>query len=437
MRYPSPEDYLKAVQRRESFTTDELRRAELVPHPLYGIPMPAAGTSAVVFKAVVDGEPQALRFFTREDRWSADRYDALHEHFATTDLAGVVAMPSWVHDGITVNGRTWPVVRMQWVDGHPLNKHVDDLVQAHDSRGLGALADAWLDLVVRLQRSEFAHGDLQHGNVLVDDRGAMRLVDFDCSWIARFSGWPAPSETGHRNYQPETRPWGRWMDTFSGLVIYTSLLALSKNPTPWHVLNNGENLLFCREDFRPPFDTAAWEHLSSIGDRQLDQLAGRITECCAPGWVAAGSLGDLVPAKTLQWWERTRSGAAPQPIAPTPAVAVPPMRPVETVPRQPVGRTPVGRAPVGRTPAGRAPVGRAPVGRTPVGRTPGANWWQEESRRPQRRMPVGWIVAAALVLGVIAGGLYAGIDDDAAAAVGLIVAVVTAVVGFIGFTVRK
>ena len=321
MRYPSPEDYLKAVQRRESFTTDELRRYELVPHPLYGIPMPAAGTSAVVFKAVVDGEPQALRFFTREDRWSADRYDALHEHFAARDLAEVVAMPTWVHEGITVNGSTWPVVRMQWVEGHPMNKHVDELVRRGDGRGLGALAEAWLELVDRLQRAEFAHGDLQHGNVLVDDRGAMRLVDFDCSWIARFSGWPAPSETGHRNYQPETRPWGQWMDTFSGLVIYTSLLALSKDPNPWHALYNEENLLFRREDFRPPFDSGAWEHLSGIGDRQLDQLAARITECCVPGWVATGALADLVAPPALQWWERTQVGAARPAV---PAMAAPP-----------------------------------------------------------------------------------------------------------------
>jgi len=404
MRYPSPEDYLKAVQRRESFTTDELRRCELVPHPLYGIPMPAAGTSAVVFKAVVDGEPQALRFFTREDRWSADRYDALHEHFAARDLAAVVAMPTWVHDGITVNGSTWPVVRMQWVEGHPLNKHVDELVRRGDGRALGTLADAWLELVGRLQRAEFAHGDLQHGNVLVDDRGAMRLVDFDCSWIARFSGWPAPSETGHRNYQPETRPWGRWMDTFSGLVIYTSLLALSKNPNPWHVLNTGENLIFSREDFRPPFDTAAWAHLSGIGDRQLDQLAARITECCVPGWVAAGGLTELVAPPVLQWWELTQVGAA-RPVVP--AVAAPAAPP-------PAART-------------------RPV--APVPRQPGANWWQES--RPPRRVPVGWIVVTALVLGVVAGGLYTGIDDDYAAAVGLVVAVVTAIAGFIGAAVRR
>lgn len=401
---------MKAVQRPESFTTGELRRCELVPHPLYGIPMPAAGTSAVVFKALIDGEPQALRFFTREDRWSADRYDALQEHFAARGLVDVVAMPSWVHDGITVNGSTWPVVRMQWVDGHPLNKYVDDLVSRGDGRGLRALADAWLELVGRLQRAEFAHGDLQHGNVLVDDRGAMRLVDFDCSWIARFSGWPAPSETGHRNYQPENRPWGRWMDTFSGLVIYTSLLALSKNPTSWHVLNTGENLLFRREDFRPPFNTGAWVHLSGIGDQRLDQLAVRITECCVPNWVATGALADLVAPPALQWWERTQVGAA-RPAAPAVPAAV---------------------APAAPPPAAPAPVARPAA---PAPRQPGANWWQES--RPPRRIGVGRVIAAALVLGVITFAVVADADEGVGVAVGLVVAVVTLLVGLVVRAARR
>ena len=398
MRYPSPEDYLKAVQRHESFTTDDLRRCALVPHPLYGIPMPAAGTSAVVFKAVVDGEPQALRFFTREDRWSSDRYDALRAHFTTHGLADVVAMPAWVDDGITVNGSTWPVVRMQWVDGHPLNKHVDDLVRRGDGHALGALADAWLDLVGRLQRAEFAHGDLQHGNVLVDDRGAMRLVDFDGSWIARFSGWPAPRETGHRNYQPEHRPWGQWMDTFSGLVIYTSLFALSKDPNPWHRLNTGENLLFRREDFRPPFEGGVWAHLADIGDRRLDHLATRITQCCAPGWAAAGDLAGLLTMPALPWWERTQPATA-RPAVPAMAAQAPAVRP----------------------PATRPPA--APVRRRD------ADWWQ--ATPPQRRRrPVGWIVAIAVALGLITGALIAEVDEDAAGIVGVAVTVITAILGF-------
>ncbi len=329
-------------------------------------------------------------------------------------------MPRWVHDGIRVNGQTWPVVRMQWVEGHTLNKHVDGLVADLDTRSLGALAEEWLELVVRLQRAEFAHGDLQHGNVLVATGGEMRLVDFDCSWITRFSGWPPPSETGHRNYQPETRPWGRWMDTFSALVIYTSLLALSKNPTPWHVLNTGENLLFRREDFRPPFDSATWKHLSGLGDRQVDQLARRLIECCVPGWTASASLGDLITPRAMPWWEQTQlatagMGAPAAPPQPAPAGPPPPTDP------QPVQYGAPPQAP----------------------RKPGANWWQDQPVRAASRGPAeqntrtGRAMLAALGVGVLVTLLVLAVSGGVIG--GALVAgfLVTIVAGLVGVAVAR
>ena len=78
-----------------------------------------------------------------------------------------------VDDAIRVNGRTWPVVRTQWANGRTLNQYVDHLVEQLDTKALGNLAGVWRELVARLQSAEFAHGDLQHGNVLIDDRGAL------------------------------------------------------------------------------------------------------------------------------------------------------------------------------------------------------------------------------------------------------------------------
>ena len=415
MRYPNPEDYVKAVQHRESFTTDELRRMELVLHPLYQIPMPAAGTSAVVFKAVADGQAHALRFFTRDDTWSGERYGALQEHFTARDIVSSVAMSAWVNDGIRVNGQTWPVLRMQWVNGHTLNKYVDDLIVRHDLRALGSLAAAWLELVVRIQRAEFAHGDLQHGNVLVDDRGAIRLVDFDCSWIASFAGQTAPSESGHRNYQLETRPWGRWMDTFSGLVIYLSLLALSKNPNPWHALNTGENLLFRQDDFRPPFTTPTWAHLSSIRDRELDQLADRLKECCTPGWVAQGGLDEILAPRAIPWWERTQvaaaasTGAGAQASAPSGAPPLPP-----PVPEQ--------------WPSHQQPTAR------PAGQ-PTNDWWKNTPGQGPRRgsRKAGRVVAVGLGLGFVVAFLSAMVIAAAGGpgATGLIMGPIVAAVAII------
>ncbi|MGW4112966.1 hypothetical protein ACWEFJ_19010 [Actinosynnema sp. NPDC004786] len=343
-RYPTPEEYVKAVQRPDCFVAAELRGLELVVHPRYGVPMPAAGTSAVVFKAVADGQAQALRFFTREDVSSGERYGALHEFFTASGLADAVALPRWVDGGIRVNGREWPVVRMQWVEGHTLNRHVEALVARGDTASLAALAVSWRDLVTRLQRAGFAHGDLQHGNVLVDGGGGLRLVDFDCSWIPRFAGTPPPGETGHRNYQPAHRPWGRWMDTFPGLVIYLSLLALARDPSGWSAFHTGENLLLDQEDYRPPFATPVWAHLAALRDPLVDDVARRLQWCCAPGWVAGTGMAELLAPRVTPWWERTPAPAAPVPV-PRPPVATPavPVRPRQgdwwaAVEPQPAGR---------------------------------------------------------------------------------------------------
>ena len=103
---------------------------------------------------------------------------------------------------------------------------MDFLVSGSNTAALTTLAGRWRELVALLQRSEFAHGDLQHGNVMVDQEGRLRLVDFDGVWIPQLSGQSPPSEFGHPNYQhPLHHHWDRWLDTFSALVIYLSLIA--------------------------------------------------------------------------------------------------------------------------------------------------------------------------------------------------------------------
>src|SRR5947209_2352710 len=102
MQYPSEIDYVKAVQHRASFTSEVLRRAEFARHPVLQVPISTTGTTAVVFKAIVDGDEEAIRFFTRAAS-SRDRYDALREHFTRSDLTECIAMPQWQDSGIRVN----------------------------------------------------------------------------------------------------------------------------------------------------------------------------------------------------------------------------------------------------------------------------------------------------------------------------------------------
>jgi hypothetical protein len=433
IEYPNADDYVKAVQDpKRNFTSGELKTAHFPAHPLLGIPMPASGSSAVVFKAVVGGEEQALRFFTRCDVSSRERYDVLNQYFETRGIADCVATSRWFDDAIVIKGRTWPLIRMQWVNGRTLDQYIDGLVKDDNADGIAALVTAWRNLLARMQLAEFAHGDLQHGNVLIDVNGGLRLVDFDCSWIVPFTGKSPPSESGHRNYQRPGWQWGQWMDTFPGLVIYTSLLALSKNTGLWEALNDGENLIFRLEDFNPPYQTDVWKHLSNVDDRELDSVANRLKECCAPSWSPNGALETLLRP---QWWEKIPRVQSPATSASHPSQwqlkpnAPAPVPPSQS-PRRPLKQPPPPKPPAQPLPAPKKidaprispsiPVPRPASGApswpyapsTPIhpGRPAQGNWRGPPSGTPRGNLPTpssqptrkryGWAIALLMVVAI-------------------------------------
>ena len=125
--YPAAGDYYKAVQApARVFTVPKLQAAEFVWDSLG--PTLARGSSAVVFQASVEGRPQALRCYIRNDASSRDRYSALDAYLAAHDLSPYVSGTTWLDGAIQVNRATWPVLTMDWIDGRTLNEYVDFLV---------------------------------------------------------------------------------------------------------------------------------------------------------------------------------------------------------------------------------------------------------------------------------------------------------------------
>ena len=409
--FPAAGDYYKAVQApARVFTVPELQSAQFVWDALG--PTLARGSSAVVFQATVAGSPRAVRCYIRNDASSRDRYSALSAYLASHDLSPYVSGTTWLDSAIRVKGETWPVLQMGWIDGRTLNEYVDFLVAGGNIAALATLAARWREMIALLQESDFAHGDLQHGNVLVDQDGQLRLVDFDGVWIPQLAGAAPPTEYGHPNYQrPGLHQWGRWLDTFSALVIYLSLVALSKDPALWLALYNSKNLLFQKNDFFAPFDNEVWKQLAALHDPEVDGLARRLQQCCDPNWVSNQTLEQLLapqaapaaagqaaapvaaPAKPsqippeLRWWEKTTatpvssatpdtpgsaaasSGApppaAPPSAAPGPTVIIPSsVAAAASLPAPPPLSAPLGQAGTGPTPQLRQTV--APAGVT---------WW--------------------------------------------------------------
>lgn len=439
-QYPDIRAYHAAVQRSSTaFTLPALREARFAQDD-WG-PVLASGRSAVVFQATLkDGATRAVRFYTRQEASSRERYAQLAGYVADNQLTAHVADVIWHEEGIELGNRRWPVLEMDWIEGRILDEYVAYLVETSQTSALGTLADRWRELVRTLQAADFAHGDLQHANVIVDDHGQLRLVDLDGAWIPLFSTLSPPAEIGHENYQHPDRTaatgWGPLGDTFSALVIYLSLVALWKEPGLWMALYKGDNLIFEQPDFRAPFETDAWKQIARIEDPTVQALAQRLQEFCAPGWVPTARLDGLLPARVQPWWEKVGPQAeVPGGRAPV-ARSIPIVPPDETLPEPP----PLERQ--ARSIPDEVTVTRPGPAQGSQGAS--ANWWQQtgakpvvpekgEVRKADRNPGTLVLAAASLLLSVIL--LASGAANNASSAIGfgivtLILGVVLLIAGF-------
>ncbi|MGW8847725.1 hypothetical protein ACWGNE_08080 [Streptomyces xiamenensis] len=284
-RFPSGAKYVEALQNPTlCFRESELRACSVERDPVLG-PKPISGNFSSVFSVTTtSGRRYALKCFTQNVAAQGFRYDAISAHLA--GLGSASNAPPWVMsfqyqpDGIMVEGTWFPLLKMEWVKGRTLIRWIDDHY-AMPGR-TASLAEDFASLVADLAAARIAHGDLQHGNLLVADDGTFRLVDYDGMFVPALGAQRA-TEKGHRNYQSPQRAdsdFGPHLDRFSAWIIYFSLIAVSVDPALWSRLHdpNGEFLLLTEEDFRSPATSFRFRVLLDHPDHRLRALATQVGE---------------------------------------------------------------------------------------------------------------------------------------------------------------
>jgi hypothetical protein len=275
MPWPTPQEYNEAIQHPGlCFEDVELRSGMPDLTPL-GLPRPITGNFASVYRVRASGD-WAVRCFFREFADSGERYAAISAHLAAARLPHMVGF-EYLQRGIRVGGTWFPVLKMQWVEGALLGDFVAQ--HRHDAAVIRDLANRWLEMLNRLEGRSIAHGDLQHGNVLVVG-GTLRLVDYDGMYVPALGG-RISHELGHPNYQHPLRTgihFGAGLDRFSGWIIYLSLLALQRSPDLWDDLSAGDEcLLFRRFDFEAPDRSATIARLrAESGLRPIAEQVERL-----------------------------------------------------------------------------------------------------------------------------------------------------------------
>ncbi|MGA2387659.1 MAG: hypothetical protein ABSF97_01785 [Candidatus Sulfotelmatobacter sp.] len=266
-----------------------------------GLPKARSGNFATVYKFDCGGKKWAVRCFNRQAQDQQERYAAINAYLRQVALPYTVDF-TYFSKGIRVGAQWYPIVKMEWADGLQLDKWVEK--NLHNSAALTSFLRAFVSMLSALQKASIAHGDLQHGNILVID-SAPKLVDYDGMYVPALSG-RLSSEVGQPNYQNPRRSahdFGPYLDNFSGWVIVLSLLALIVDPKLWQTFKGGDDcLLFRKRDFEVPNQSALLKALDGEPNQDLHQLVAlfrTVMACSSQSMPAIVGTFSLPPVPVL------------------------------------------------------------------------------------------------------------------------------------------
>lgn len=276
MLLPRGDEYNVAVQNpRISFNDADLKSSTVETTPL-GLPKPYSGGFTITYKLSNSQKGWAVRCFHRDISDLQRRYQAIGT-FLSKNNSKYFVEAKYLSDGIKVNGKAYPIIKMQWLEGEPLNIYLSK--NYTQKTKVEKLLSDFVNLINELERYGIAHGDLQHGNIIVKN-DSLYLIDYDGMYFPELASLKT-NEIGHINYQHPKRSashYDQHIDRFSALVIYIGLKAISINPLLWKKYDNSENILFKSQDFADLHNSSLISDLSA--NSEIKPLIERLIGCC-------------------------------------------------------------------------------------------------------------------------------------------------------------
>ena len=325
--FPTSGAYVDALQDTQRCFPDPELVGCTIRTDKFGLPRPISGNFASVFTAdTTSGRRLAVKCFTRDVPDQQARFREIEAALRDVPARWKVEF-RYVESGVLVRGRPYPVLVMEWIEARQLISWIEDRLRLGDRAALGRLAGSFGELVAGLEAAGIAHGDLQHGNLLVTPRGELKLIDYDGMYVPALRDRPA-MELGQPNYQHPRRAagdYGPWLDRFSARVIHLSLAALATDPALWHRLHKpgGEYLLLQKYDLE---DLATSQNLASLASvsealrvqaADLTEMARRsldaIPPLVLPRATATNGNGTSSPSSTSTSTDQTPPGGATPP----------------------------------------------------------------------------------------------------------------------------
>lgn len=186
----------------------------------------------------------------------------------------------FIRDALRVGGEHLPGISMDLVNGDTLG---DFFVKCRERGRLtnnvfATLAKEFLEMCLTFRHLGMAHGDLSNKNIIITPGNHIKLIDYDSVFVPEMGGNFAQTTWGDVHYQHPTRigsdsPTCNNDDNFSQIVIYTILLALSKDPSLLQIANKDE--VFMAEDFVSEtslINSRVYKTMSKINDSEVNYM---------------------------------------------------------------------------------------------------------------------------------------------------------------------
>ncbi len=275
--WPTPQDYSEAIQNPQDCFSDPDLINGTVSTDALGLPRVASGMFASVYKINTDSNNWAVRCFLRNLPETLERYVVIEEELHKVGLSSTVEF-DLQEEGIKIHNRNFPMLKMQWCSGISLTTWLEK--HLNDPASLKRFLDNWQSTVAEMQNAGIAHGDLQHGNILID-KEQLRLVDYDGMYVPSLAGKES-CEIGHRNYQHPQRDkthFGPYLDNFAAALIYFSVKILSIDNRLWDRLGAGDEcILFRAQDLQNPIESEIFGILEQHSSKEIRRCSWIIRE---------------------------------------------------------------------------------------------------------------------------------------------------------------
>jgi hypothetical protein len=311
MPYPTLEQYNQAFQAHSRLLTDPQLRAGSVASTSLGLPLAISGGFALTYTITTSGGKFAVRCFHREARGLEARYAAISKRLSALRSPHFLDF-AFQADGIRVDGKPYPIVKMEWARGVTLGEFLES--NHGNGAALAKLSASLERLNAFLEAESLSHGDIQTGNLIVaDGGGTVQLIDYDGMYVDGI-GNLGSAEFGHINFQHPERltanPFGPGLDRFSFIALSVALKALRADASLWRATGSeAEAILFRANDYADPESSLAFAALASRP--ALAQDARNLASVCKAPIGVTPSLPDFLAGRGIP--------AAQITLSPTPA----------------------------------------------------------------------------------------------------------------------